>query len=97
MAKLAGLQLKVQYKKGSENRAVDALSKVAHNPELFAIFVCQPIWLQEVLRSYELDPASQRLLAEIAVQSPNPQGYIKRRLDLQTQSVSGGTKCWTAY
>jgi hypothetical protein len=75
MAKLAGLQFTVQYKKGSENKAADALSRVPAGVQLAAISIATPVWIQEVLKSYELDPQAQELLQELAIQSPNPQGY----------------------
>jgi hypothetical protein len=62
MAKMAGLQFSVQYKKGSENKAVDALSRVAQSLELSAISASTPVWLQEIANSYELDPQAQHLL-----------------------------------
>ena len=75
MAKLAGLQFKLQYKKGTENRVADALSRVGHAFECAAISGVTPIWLQEVLNSYTNDSVSQRLLTELAVVSPNASGY----------------------
>jgi hypothetical protein len=75
MTKLAGLQFSVQYKKGSENKAADALSRVAHSIEVSAISVSTPVWLQEVANSYELDSQTQNLLRELAVMSPNQQDY----------------------
>lgn len=65
----------MQYKKGSENKAADALSRVLAGVKLAAISTDTPVWIQEVLKSYELDPQSQELLQELAIQSPNPQGY----------------------
>lgn len=55
MAKLAGLQFSVQYKKGTKNKALDALSRVANNMELCAISTTTQVWLQEITNSYELD------------------------------------------
>lgn len=43
MTKLAGLQFSVQYKKGSEIKAADALSRVAHSIEVSAISVSTPV------------------------------------------------------
>lgn len=75
MTKLAGLQFTVQYKKGAENKVADALSRVAHCIELSAISTSTPIWIQEVINSYELDTHAQELLQELAIQSPNTQGF----------------------
>jgi hypothetical protein len=75
MSKLAGLQFSVQYKRGVDNKAVDALSRVASEIQLTAISVSTPVWIQEVLKSYEMDPHAQDLLKELAVQSPNAQGF----------------------
>lgn len=43
--------------------------------ELTAISVGTPVWIQEIVKSYELDVQSQNLLRELAVQSPNSQGF----------------------
>ena len=55
MAKLSGLQFQIQYRKGVENKAADALSRVAHQLEFAALSVCTPMWVQEVLKSYGLE------------------------------------------
>lgn len=67
MAKLAGLQFKFQYKKGTENKAVDALSRVGHVFAIQAVSTAQPLWLQEVLNSYTVDDKAQELLTKLAV------------------------------
>lgn len=75
MTRLMGLQFKISYKKGAENFAADALSRVGH---VMAIQVCsevQPSWLQEVLNSYATDTEAQRRLTELAVTSPDEHGY----------------------
>lgn len=51
------------------------LSGVAHDIELTAISTFTRIWIQEVVKFYELDPKAQELLREFAVQSPNSHGF----------------------
>ncbi|KAL0332800.1 UNVERIFIED_CONTAM: Retrovirus-related Pol polyprotein from transposon [Sesamum calycinum] len=56
ITKLLGLSYEVQYKKGNENRAADALSRVEHNrgeSQTNAITTQIPLWLQDVQDSYE--------------------------------------------
>jgi hypothetical protein len=43
--------------------------------ELTAISVGILVCIQEIVKSYELDVQSQNLLRELAVQSPNSQGF----------------------
>lgn len=51
--KLLGLNYKVIYKKGTENRVVDALSrKFEHLSTCAAISVVTPKWISQVLDSY---------------------------------------------
>ena len=89
MTKLAGLQFKLQYKKGSENKVADALSRVEHAMECSAISGATPIWLQEVLNSYTTDVTAQQLLTELAVVSPNAAGF-----SLQHGLIYKGTTLW---
>ncbi|RLN25665.1 uncharacterized protein C2845_PM07G31520 [Panicum miliaceum] len=75
MASLMGLKFKILYKKGKENVAADALSRVAHLMTLQVVSEVQPVWVQEVLNSYSTDSQAQTLIAQLAVHSPNAAGY----------------------
>lgn len=63
MTKLVGLQFRFQYKKGCDNKAADALSRIDHGLSIHAVSGPQPQWLQEVLNSYVNDPKTQILLS----------------------------------
>jgi hypothetical protein len=74
--KLMGLQYRIVYKKGKENKVVDALSRqVPANPEeLQAISTSIPRWLEIVVEGYHQDPEARQLLAELSISSPNIKG-----------------------
>ena len=61
MTKLLGLDYKIEYKKGVDNRVADALSRrhtTGHQEELgscLAITSVQPGWMEELQKSYEGD------------------------------------------
>ena len=73
---MMGLKFKVVYKKGKENLAADALSRVGHLMALQLDSEATPKWVQEVLNSYHSDPIAQQLLQSLAVASPNAQGIF---------------------
>lgn len=75
MTKLIGLQYKFQYNKGSDNKPADALSRIGHTFAAQAMSVVQPVWIQEVVNSYFVDPHAQQLLLELAVSDTNDQGF----------------------
>jgi hypothetical protein len=75
MSKLVGMQFKFQYKRGADNGAADALSRVGHLLTANTMSICQPKWMQEVANSYETDSEAQQLLTRLAVISPDEEGY----------------------
>jgi hypothetical protein len=75
MARLMGLQFKIIYKKGAENLAADALSRVSHLMSIQVQSEVQPAWLQEVINSYITDSDAQYRLTELAIASPDANGY----------------------
>jgi len=72
LTKLMGLQYKLMYKKGVENLAADALSRVhpQDSLEVLALSVAQPSWLQTIMDCYALYPETIKLLAALALQNP---------------------------
>lgn len=70
LTKLLGLQYKLVYRKGVENRAADALSR-CDSPEILqlsALSVCVPSWLDEVRDSYASHPHTSSLLSQVLLQ-----------------------------
>jgi len=53
--KLLGLQYKILYKKGLDNKAADALSRQAEPISLTAITASTPKWLEIILEGYQQD------------------------------------------
>ncbi|XP_022685245.1 uncharacterized protein LOC111258328 [Setaria italica] len=49
LVKLLGNNYKIEYKKGKENRAADALSRVDFNPSTNAISMVIPAWVEQVI------------------------------------------------
>lgn len=65
-SKLLGMQYKVVYKQGTENRVADALSRRAHMPShIFAISTSSPQWCQQVIDGYMLDEEAKQLLSKL--------------------------------
>jgi hypothetical protein len=75
MTRMMGLQFKIIYRQGKENLAADALSRI---PALLSLPACtevRPLWLWEVINSYATDQFVQDLIQQLALSSPNSEGY----------------------
>jgi hypothetical protein len=92
MSRLMGLKFKILYNKGKDNLAADALSRVAHVMHMQAVFVVQPFWIQEVVNSYQTDQFAQDLLAQLAVTSPNADGF-----SLDNGVIRQDNKIWIGH
>ena len=56
LTKLLGLQYKIVYKQGADNRVADALSRRSSVDQILAISSSTPLWLAAVVTSYASDP-----------------------------------------
>jgi hypothetical protein len=74
LIKLMGYNYKIEYKKGRENRADDALSRRPHSVQSLAISTALPLWIQEVLDNYSSDAKCKELEEQLIITpsaSPN--------------------------
>jgi hypothetical protein len=73
--KILVLQYKLVYKKGADNKAANTLSKQSTADELLAISTSTPRWLEIIVESYQKDPQTQQLLAELSITGTNDKGF----------------------
>jgi hypothetical protein len=64
MTRLMGLQFKIIYRKGKENVAADALSRVSSVLNVQSCSEVKPIWIQEVVNSYVTNTHAQDFFAD---------------------------------
>jgi hypothetical protein len=75
MTRMMGVQFRIQYKKGKDNLAADALSRINPLMQIQSFSKITSLLIHEVINTYANDPHAQELLAQLAVTSPNAQGY----------------------
>jgi len=74
--KLLGLNYKIIYMKGVDNRVADALSrKVEPGDQCAAVSVCTPQWLEEVVRSYDNDEKAKTMMTKLSIDSTALPGF----------------------
>lgn len=73
MTKLLGLDYEIQYKKGVENKVVDAFSRRGKSSQVLATTVIKPNWVLKVIENYEGDPLFVKVIsAKIVDRSAYP-------------------------
>lgn len=77
LTKLMGLQYKIVYKKGVDNRVADALSRrPTEQLEVLVVSVVQPIWLQQIIDSYAHDSYALKLLQQLAIDPDSHKSFV---------------------
>ena len=66
MIKLLGFNYVFEYKKGTENKVADALSRASH-AESLAISCVVLVWIEQVNNSYSADLKCQELLTKLSI------------------------------
>lgn len=81
MAKMLGLRYRIVYKRGVDNRVADALSRRPGPPQgdLAAVAVVVPVWLEAVQQGYAGDAAAQKLLARLATEPEEHDGFTLQK------------------
>jgi len=67
LVKLLGYNYKIEYKKGKDNKAADALSRAIHSSDIMAISCIIPKWVEEVNATYLQDQYCLVMLAKLNV------------------------------
>lgn len=76
LTKLLSLYYEVQYKRGTDNRVADALSRRQEEEgSTYALTSSEPTWMQQVVLSYEHNPFSSQLLTELIVDPMRKPNY----------------------
>lgn len=92
--KLLGLQFCIKYKKGSDNRAADALSRrPCHEESLLSISHQHPAWLQEIVDLYASDAIATTLLTRLSVALEPDDQYSLRDGVIHFKNMCGFHQC----
>lgn len=70
----------MECKKGHENQAADALPRVVIREQLNAVTMAVPVWIIEVLNSYERDEYYKKLIMKLIV---DPQAELNYTLNVE--------------
>ena len=91
-----GLQFRIVYKRGQENRVADALSRrldhhASESVILAAVSVVKLVWLEEVVQGYITDEHTQKLITALALGKEIPHFTLRDGLVRFKQRVWLGT------
>jgi hypothetical protein len=75
LVKLLGYDYRIEYKKGRENKAADALSRAPDMHTTMAITAAVPKWITDVTNSYATDTYCKELIAKLTVDSTATPNY----------------------
>jgi hypothetical protein len=75
LVKLLGYDYIIEYKKGRENKAADALSRALDMHTTMAITTALPKWITDVTNSYATDTYYKELIAKLTVDSTATPNY----------------------
>ena len=75
LLKLMGLQYSIVYKQGTTNAATDALSRHPEPNSVYAVSVCTPAWLENLVQGYQDDHTAKQLLEELILSDSNVRGF----------------------
>lgn len=75
LVKLMDLNYQIQYKKGVNNTATDALSRCEEGEQLAAVSECTPAWIQKLQEAYTDHPEDKQLFTALSVIGKDEKGF----------------------
>lgn len=75
LIKLMDLNYQIQYKKGVNNAAADALSHCESGGEIHALSECVPSWILKLQEGYADHPEDKQLLTELTITTSDHKGF----------------------
>lgn len=66
LVKLLGYNYTAEYKRGKENKAADALSRVKYLVSMLTTSASVPVWITEVVKTYAADPIIKEITCAIS-------------------------------
>lgn len=75
LVKLLGYNYRVEYKRGRENKAADALSRCVNSEQLGVNFAVVPVWVNEIINSYDRDEFCKELITKLSIDTNAEHNY----------------------